>query len=149
LTDYPHITVATIIERDGKFLMVKERSAGLMVYNQPAGHLELGETLMEAAIRETLEETAWKIELTAFLGIYHFTSQANGITYVRHCFVGNTLEHLVNSALDPEIEEALWMDLDTLLQQKNNLRSPLVLAAIQDYLAKPHYPLSLISPCYE
>jgi 8-oxo-dGTP pyrophosphatase MutT (NUDIX family) len=149
LTNYPHITVATIIERDGKFLMVKERSAGLMVYNQPAGHLELGETLMEAAVRETLEETAWRIELTAFLGIYHFTSQANGITYVRHCFVGNAHEHLVNSALDPDIEEALWMDFDTLLEQKNNLRSPLVLTAIQDYLTKPHYPLSLISPCYE
>ncbi|MFT4887463.1 MAG: ADP-ribose pyrophosphatase YjhB (NUDIX family) [Pseudohongiellaceae bacterium] len=149
MTDYPHITVATIIERDGKFLMVKELSAGLMVYNQPAGHLELGETLMEAAIRETLEETAWKIELTAFLGIYHFTSQANGITYVRHCFVGNAREHLVNSALDPDIDEALWMDVDAVLQQKSNLRSPLVLSAIQDYLTKPHYPLSLISPCYE
>lgn len=149
MTDYPHITVASVIEREGKFLMVKERSAGLLVCNQPAGHLELGETLMEAAIRETLEETAWKIELTAFLGIYHFTSRANGITYVRHCFIGNALEHFADSALDSDIEEALWMDLDTLLEPKTTLRSPLVLEAIQDYLTKPHHPLSLISPCYE
>lgn len=129
--------------------MVKERSAGVLVYNQPAGHLELGETLMEAAIRETLEETAWKVELTAFLGIYHFTSKANGITYVRHCFIANAVEHLANSPLDPDIEEAVWVDLETLSKPQLCLRSPLVLVAVQDYLSKPHYPLSLLSPCYE
>lgn len=149
MTDYPHITVATVIENNGKFLMVQERAQGVMVFNQPAGHLELGETLAEAAIRETLEETAWQVELTAFLGIYHFKSKANGITYVRHCFIGKALELLENRALDPDIERALWLDPDTITNPQTQLRSPLVAQAVTDYYSNPHYPLSMISPCYE
>ena len=73
MSDYPHITVATVVEKDGKFLMVEERSDGALVYNQPAGHLELGESLLEAAVRETLEETRWQVEVNGFIGVYHFT----------------------------------------------------------------------------
>lgn len=129
--------------------MVKERSNGNTVVNQPAGHLELGETLPEAAIRETLEETAWRVELTGFLGIYHFKSQANGITYVRHCFIGKAIEHLENLPLDPDIEAALWLDSGSIQNGTTLLRSPLVSQAVTDFYTKPHYPLSLISPCYE
>lgn len=149
MTDYPHITVATIVEQNNKFLMVKERSGGAMVFNQPAGHLELGETLAEAAVRETLEETRWQVELTGFLGIYHFKSQANGITYVRHCFIGKALKHLENSPLDPDIDSAVWLGRETIEDPKTPLRSPLVAQAIEDFYTNPHYPLSLISPCYE
>ena len=83
----PHITVATIVERAGKFLMVKENSGGRLVYNQPAGHVEVKESLLDAAIRETLEETAWRVNLEKLLGIYQYTSPENGITYIRHCFI--------------------------------------------------------------
>ena len=74
----PHITVASVVQQAGRFLMVKENADGRTVYNQPAGHLELGESLIAAAERETLEETGWRVRATAFLGIYHYTSQHNG-----------------------------------------------------------------------
>ena len=127
--------------------MVEERAAGALVYNQPAGHLELGETLLEAAIRETLEETRWQIELTGFIGIYHFTSPANGITYVRHCFSGRAVTEQINAQLDPDIEQALWLSSDQIKAAKNRLRSPLVLTAIEDYLNKPLHPLALLTCC--
>lgn len=149
MTDYPHITVATVIENNGQFLMVQEKANDGLVFNQPAGHLELGETLAEAAIRETLEETAWRVQLTAFLGIYHFKSQANGITYVRHCFIGKALEHLENQPLDPDITQALWLDRNVITNPETQLRSPLVRQAVTDFYLNPHYPLSMISPCYE
>ena len=90
--ELPHITVATIVERDGKFLMVRENSGGRLVYNQPAGHVEPSETLFDAALRETLEETAWRVELKQLLGIYQYTSAENGITYIRHCFIAKAIE---------------------------------------------------------
>lgn len=82
----PHITVATVVERDGKFLFVEEFKAGQHVFNQPAGHLEANETLAQAALRETLEETAWDVELTGVVGIYLYTAPSNGVTYQRICF---------------------------------------------------------------
>jgi 8-oxo-dGTP pyrophosphatase MutT (NUDIX family) len=147
VSNYPHITVATVVKRGGKFLMVEERSGGELVYNQPAGHLELGETLLEAAMRETLEETRWQVDLTGFIGIYHFTSAANGITYVRHCFSAVAVTEFVSAQLDPDIEQALWLDLDQIKAAENRLRSPLVLNAIEDFLTKPLYPLSLLTCC--
>ena len=82
----PHITVATVIEDQGRFLLVEELKAGRLVLNQPAGHLEANENLREAAIRETLEETGWEVELTGLVGIYLYTAPSNGITYQRVCF---------------------------------------------------------------
>lgn len=145
MDDYPHITVATVVEKEGKYLMVKERSDGAIVYNQPAGHLELGETLLQAAVRETAEETAWQVKLSAFLGVYHFVSPNNGITYIRHCFVAQAIKELEDRSLDPDIEEALWLELDEIKQLKSQLRSPLVLTTIEDYLVKPLYPLSVLN----
>lgn len=147
MSDYPHITVATVVERDGKFLMVEEHAGGSLVYNQPAGHLEIGETLLEAAIRETLEETRWQVELNGFIGIYHFTSPTNGITYVRHCFSADAVSERANAQLDPDINQALWLDLEQIKAARASLRSPLVLTAVEDYLNKPLYSLSLLTCC--
>jgi ADP-ribose pyrophosphatase YjhB (NUDIX family) len=140
----PHITVATVVERAGKFLMVKEHSQGLLVYNQPAGHVEVEESLIDAAIRETLEETAWRVNLERLLGIYQYTSPDNGITYVRHCFIAKAIEPRTELDLDEDIVEAVWLSLEELEQRESQMRSPLVLGVIRDYLKGISYPLSLI-----
>ena len=140
----PHITVATIVEREGKFLMVKENSGGRLVYNQPAGHVELEESLFDAAIRETLEETAWRVHLERLLGIYQYTSPDNGVTYIRHCFIAKAIEPRTERDLDEDIAEAVWVSLDELQRRESEMRSPLVLEVIRDYLQGVSYPLSLI-----
>ena len=140
----PHITVATIVERAGKFLIVKENSGGRLVYNQPAGHVEVKESLLDAAIRETLEETAWRVNLEKLLGIYQYTSPENGITYIRHCFIAKAIEPRTERDLDEGIAEAVWVSLEELEQREFEMRSPLVLEVIRDYLKGVSYPLSLI-----
>jgi ADP-ribose pyrophosphatase YjhB (NUDIX family) len=140
----PHITVATVVERAGKFLMVKEKSGGRLVYNQPAGHVELNESLLDAAIRETLEETAWRVNLEQLLGIYQYTSPENGITYIRHCFIAKAIEPRTGRNLDKDITEAVWVSLEGLEQRESEMRSPLVLEVIRDYLKGIGYPLRLI-----
>ena len=96
----PHITVATIVEDNGRFLMVEEHKAGRNVLNQPAGHLDPNETLTEAAVRETLEETGWDVEPTGVLGIYLYTAPSNGVTYQRVCFIAKPLKHHPDYQLD-------------------------------------------------
>ena len=140
----PHITVATIVERAGKFLMVKENSGGRLVYNQPAGHVEVKESLLDAAIRETLEETAWRVNLEKLLGIYQYTSPENGITYIRHCFIAKAIEPRTERDLDEDIAEAVWVSLEELEQRESEMRSPLVLEVIRDYLKGVSYPLSAV-----
>jgi ADP-ribose pyrophosphatase YjhB (NUDIX family) len=140
----PHITVATIVERAGNFLMVKENSGGRLVYNQPAGHVEVKESLLDAAIRETLEETSWRVNLEKLLGIYQYTSPENGITYIRHCFIAKAIEPRTERDLDEDIAEAVWVSLEELEQRESEMRSPLVLEVIRDYLKGVSYPLSLI-----
>ena len=142
--ELPHITVATIVERDGKFLMVRENSGGRLVYNQPAGHVEPSETLFDAALRETLEETAWRVELKQLLGIYQYTSAENGITYIRHCFIAKAIEPRTERNLDPDILEAKWLTLKELEDFESELRSPLVLKVIRDYLSGVNFPLSVV-----
>ena len=140
----PHITVATIVERAGKFLMVKENSGGRLVYNQPSGHVEVKESLLDAAIRETLEETAWRVNLEKLLGIYQYTSPENDITYVRHCFIAKAIEPRTERDLDEDIAEAVWVSLEELEQRESEMRSPLVLEVILDYLKGVSYPLSAV-----
>ena len=140
----PHITVATIVERAGKFLMVKENSGGRLVYNQPAGHVEAKESLLDAAVRETLEETAWRVNLEKLLGIYQYTSPENGITYIRHCFIAKAIEPRTERDLDEDIAEAVWVSLEELEQRESEMRSPLVLEVIRDYLKGVSYPLSAV-----
>lgn len=143
-SELPHITVAAVVPRDGRLLMVKERSAGQEVINQPAGHLENGETLLQAVLRETLEETRWRIRPISVLGLYHYTSTNNNITYVRVCFLADPLEEVANATLDPDIIEPLWMTPDEIRLCGPQLRSPIVVAAVDDYLRGTSYPLSLI-----
>tara|TARA_R110000796_G_scaffold213187_1_gene329317 strand:- start:44844 stop:45320 length:477 start_codon:yes stop_codon:yes gene_type:complete len=139
----PHVTVATIIEEQGRFLMVEEQRDNRLVLNQPAGHVEEDESLIQAAQRETLEETAYSVEITAVVGIYLFKAD-NGVSYQRSCFVAKALRHDPARELDEGIVRALWMTLDELKQRREDLRSYLVLECIEDYLNKPHYSLDLI-----
>lgn len=141
----PHVTVATVVEHNGKFLMVREKSNGRTVYNQPAGHVEANESLIAAAERETLEETAWHVKVTQLLGIYQYTSEENGVSYVRHCFIAEPIEENTKSPLDEDIIEAVWLEASTIEQKESELRSPLVFQAIRDYLGGVTFPLSLFS----
>ncbi|MDN6859657.1 NUDIX hydrolase [Pseudomonas sp. CAN2814] len=140
-----HVTVATIIEDQGRFLLVEEMSADKkQVFNQPAGHLEANETLPEAAVRETLEETGWDVELTAVTGIYLYTAPSNGVTYQRVCFAARPLRHHPERALDDGILGARWMTREELAAQPDRWRSHLVLRCIDDYLSGESFPLALI-----
>jgi ADP-ribose pyrophosphatase YjhB (NUDIX family) len=131
----PHITVATVIEDQGRFLFVEELKAGRMVLNQPAGHLEANESLRDAALRETLEETGWDVELTALLGIYLYTAPSNGVTYQRVCFIARPLRHDPQRELDSDISGIIWLTRDELAAQPGRWRSELVLQCVDDYLA--------------
>lgn len=140
----PHITVACIVEDNQRFLMVEELSQGRLVFNQPAGHLDPGESLVEAAIRETLEETGWQVEPTHVLGISRYTAQHSGVVYYRTCFIAKAIKHYPDAPLDTGIKRAVWMSYADLQAQHDKLRSPLVLKNIEKYQAGTRYPLSLI-----
>lgn len=139
----PHITVAAVIEQDRRFLLVEERSGGRAVYNQPAGHLERGESLLEAVVRETWEETAWRFQPTALSGIYQWTSPKNQVTYLRFCFIGLCHGHDPRQPLDSGIIRTCWLARDEILERAERLRSPLVVRCIDDYRAGKRYPLEL------
>ncbi|UYZ84099.1 NUDIX hydrolase [Entomomonas sp. E2T0] len=139
----PHVTVATIVEDQGRFLMVEEIKNNRKVLNQPAGHLERNETLLAAALRETLEETAWDVELTGVIGIYLFTGD-NGISYQRICFAANPIKHHPDKPLDDGIINAVWLTRDELITKRDHWRNPMILNCIDDYLAGHIYPLSVI-----
>ncbi len=140
----PHVTVACVIEHQGRYLLVEELSNNQRVVNQPAGHLEANETLLEAAAREVLEETAWRVEITDLLGLYTYTSAHNQVCYHRWCFVAKPIEHQVHRQLDPVILNTLWLSVDEMRQRQAQLRSPMVLQAVEDYLAGKRYPLAII-----
>lgn len=144
MTWQPHITVATIVEAGGRFLMVEESKGGQLVLNQPAGHLEPNETLKAAAIRETLEETGWSVELTGVVGVYLYTAPSNGVTYQRVCFAATALHHDAARPLDEGIVAARWLTRDELLAQRARWRSELILRCIDDYLAGPIHALAVI-----
>ena len=115
-----------------------------MVLNQPAGHLDAGESLIDAAIRETYEETGWKIDITGVLNMNLYHSVHNNITYHRTTFIGKALSHDAEAKLDAGIIQALWLSLEELNIRKENHRSPLVALSIEQYLTEPHYPLALV-----
>lgn len=144
MTWAPHVTVATIVERDNRFLMVYEESDGKKVYNQPAGHLDPDETLHEAAVRETLEETGWKVQLTGVVGVNLYTAPSNGIIYFRTTFIAEALNHDANRPLDTGIIEAVWLTYEELLERKDQLRSPMTLQIIEDYRAGRRFPLNVV-----
>ena len=140
----PRITVATLVEQDGKLLLVREQAHGRLVLNQPAGHVEAGETLVQAAFRETLEETAWQVEITALLGTYIYQPRPGAGVYYRFCFVARALRHDAGQKLDPDITEALWLSPDELLACPEQHRSPLVAQCVTDYLSGRRLPLDSI-----
>ncbi|GAA5317149.1 MAG: NUDIX hydrolase [Candidatus Pelagadaptatus aseana] len=139
----PHPTVATVVEQEGRYLMVHEHRDNKWVYNQPAGHIENGEHIIDAAIRETLEETAWLVEPTAIAGIsmYH---APNGISYLRTTLIAKPVRHHPERALDPDIHEAVWLSYEELLEKSEQMRSPIVLKVINDVRQGQTYPLAML-----
>lgn len=136
----PHITVAAIVHRNGKFLMVEEKVDGETVLNQPAGHLEPGETIIDALLRETMEETGWEVSPISISGIYHY--QAASTTYHRLTFVADPIRQ-VTTTLDTDIIACHWLSLEELDYWQ--LRSPVVITCIKDYLTGEQTPLSLLT----
>ena len=142
----PHITVATVVFRDGRYLLVEEIDGGRRVLNQPAGHLEPNETLVEAARRETLEETGWEVEIQALLGASLFTSAQTGVSYLRTSFLAQALHHHVERTLDTEIIASRWLSYEEILAERARLRSESVLATIEQHRAGHRFPLHFFYP---
>lgn len=140
---HPHVTVASVVAREGRLLMVEESIGGSRVLNQPAGHLEPGESLAEAAARETLEETGWDIRLDAFIGCYQWQAP-NGSDFLRFAFAGTALAHHPERPLDEGIERALWLAPEQLRTEAHRHRSPLVWQVVADWLAGRRQPLDLV-----
>ena len=144
----PDVTVATVVVSDGRLLMVEESVRGRLVLNQPAGHLEPDESLQDAALRETREETGWDVRLTAFVGAYQWKSPvvdgAAGRHYLRFVFAAAPVSHDPARPLDSGIARVLWMTPDELRAASGRHRSPLVWQAVDDHLAGRRHPLDLL-----
>lgn len=141
----PNVTVAAVVERDGKFLLVEEKTSQGIRFNQPAGHLEAGESLLQAVTRETLEESAYTFTPQHLLGIYHWQAPESGTTYLRFSFTGAITGHDPLRPLDKGILQAVWMSPDEIRATQARQRSPLVLRCVEDYLAGKNYPLDLLT----
>ncbi len=139
----PHVTVAAVIERAGRFLLVEEAGAPPLL-NQPAGHWEPGETLIEACVRETLEEAAHRFEPTSLVGVYRWQPPESATTYLRFAFCG-TLHEALDRPLDRDIERIVWLSTAEIRRARARHRSPLLALCIEDYLAGRRYPLELIT----
>jgi len=137
-----------VIERGGRFLLVEEEDDGRIVFNQPAGHLEQRESLVEGCRREVLEESAWHFQPRALVGIYRWSKpdsgSSAGVTYVRFAFCGELGEHEAGRQLDAGIVRAVWLDADEIRASRERHRSPLVLRCVEDYLAGRRYPLDAL-----
>ena len=145
----PDVTVATVVVDGGRLLCVEEHSHGCLVINQPAGHLEPGESLEQAALRETREETGWDVRLTGFIGFYQWQAPARaddsaGRHYLRLAFAAEPVRHDPARPLDAGIVQALWLTPAQLLAERERHRSPLVWQVVADFLAGQRHPLSLL-----
>jgi 8-oxo-dGTP pyrophosphatase MutT (NUDIX family) len=141
----PNVTVAALIEREGRFLLVEEETDDGLRFNQPAGHLDQGESLVAACAREALEETAWSFRPTALVGVYQWPRPQGDITYLRFAFCGELGEHHSGRMLDAGIVRATWMTPDEIRTSVDRHRSPLVWQCVADCLAGRRYPLELIT----
>lgn len=142
----PHVTVAAIVEREGRFLVVEEQTSDGLRINQPAGHLEPGETLLDAVVRETVEETAHRFVPQALVGAYmtHIDRPGGGATYLRFTFCGRPGSSCEASALDDGIVRTLWLTADELRACHARHRTPLVMRSLEDYLAGRRFPLDFV-----
>jgi ADP-ribose pyrophosphatase YjhB (NUDIX family) len=144
MTIRPDLTVAAVVERNGEYLLVEERVGNRMVFNQPAGHVERGEQIVDAVIRETLEETAWTFHPEALVGVYFWEQPERNRSFLRFAFSGTVSTHDPERALDRGIERALWMTREQLVIRTARLRSPMVLRCVDDFRAGRRYPLDVI-----
>ncbi|HVN45217.1 MAG TPA: NUDIX hydrolase [Steroidobacteraceae bacterium] len=137
----PDVTVAAVAETAGRFLVVEERINRRRVFNQPAGHVERDETLLAAVVREAREETAWRFEPQALLGIYLWRNPASRREILRFAFLGRVSDHDAAQPLDRGIIATHWLSRSELESRQDRLRSPLVLRCVHDYLAGRHHEL--------
>jgi 8-oxo-dGTP pyrophosphatase MutT (NUDIX family) len=140
----PDITVAAVTETDGRFLVVEERINRRLVFNQPAGHVELGETLLAAVVREVREETAWGFNPQALVGVYLWRNPSSGRSTMRFAFTGTVADHHAQQPLDRGIVCTHWLSRQDLVEREQRLRSPLVLKCIEDYLGGTRRPLETV-----
>jgi 8-oxo-dGTP pyrophosphatase MutT (NUDIX family) len=140
----PNVTVAAVIARAGRYLLVEEHSAGRLMLNQPAGHLEEGESLIDAVAREAMEETACRFAPDGLVGIYQWRDTASATTYLRLAFCGAAQAPEPGRALDAGIERTVWMSRDEIAATRERHRSPWVLACVDDHLAGRRVPLDML-----
>lgn len=146
----PEITVASVIEKDGRFLMVEEETEHGITLNQPAGHLEADESLQDAAVRETLEETAYQMVPDGLVGVYllqYTLEKGKKVSFLRFTFSGQALSRS-DRPLDSDIMRAVWMTYDEILASRHRHRSKLVLQSVEDYLKGQNMPLSMLSTLF-
>ncbi len=141
----PNVTVAAVLEQDGKFLLVEEETADGIRFNQPAGHLEPDESLPQGAMRETLEESGYSFRPEWLVGIYRWRHPEKDVTYLRFAFTGPLTGHDPERPLDSGILRAAWFSLDEIRACSPRHRSPLVLRCVEDYLAGSRYPLDILT----
>lgn len=140
----PNVTVAAVIERDGRFLLVEEKTKQGLRFNQPAGHWESNETLTAGTIREALEESAYDIEPQYLIGIYRWHASKSDTTFLRFAFGGVVTAHHSERTLDTGIVRTVWLTIDEIRASQALHRSPLVLRCCEDYLAGKRYPLDIL-----
>ena len=141
----PNVTVAAVLEGEGKFLLVEEETDEGIRFNQPAGHLECRESLPDAVIREVLEETGYRFVPQYLIGVYNWRNEARDVTYLRFSFAGEITGHDAQRPLDEGIIAARWLTLDEIRALEDRHRSPLILRCIEDWQAGKRYPLDLIT----
>lgn len=144
MNNYPHLTVAVICRRNDEILMVNEIDNGINCWNQPAGHVEVAEGILEAAIREALEETQYEVALTGITGVYQGIHQQTGTHFVRICFLADIIAHHLKHPRDSDIVDVQWINLHDLLANKYTLRSELTRTCLEDLTKATIYPLSIV-----